>query len=226
MSSKSSSSSALSQRGPTPMQLNKGVPNDAHILIELKDRVPKLCDAVFLHKQRMHPASLHLLHGDPLFVESILASMKTTPSRVKIFSLSDTFPFSEDSLLTLSVKLCLRMVPDTALLMGFRKEDIGLGEGLGEWRPLRYAVEDLKRNKSAASFEIDSVPKEGGVSKKLVVYIVPASRFSQLLKRSIPTLDKKVMKDNSTHFVIVALTKEYDQLTMSNSQKLSQSGDG
>ena len=158
-------------------------------------------------------------------MESILAAVKTTPSRVKILSLSDTFHFSEDSLLTLSVKLCLRMVPDTALLMGFRKEDICLGESLGKWRPLRYAVEDLKQSSSAASFEIDSVPNEGGVSKRIVVYIVPASRFSQLLKRSISTLDKTVMKENSTHFVIVALTKESDQLTMSNSQKLSARGD-
>ena len=140
--------------------------------------------------------------------------------------LNQSFPFSEDSVLELSVKLCLRALPNTALLMGFRKEDVSLGEGLGRWRPLRYAVEKLKDESAAASFSVvlrDAAAaatddKDGSASdaKDFVVYVVPASRFSHLLKRAIPTLDKQVMKENATHFVIVVLSKQVDDLRLHN----------
>ena len=141
--------------------------------------------------------------------------------------LNQSFPFSEDSVLELSVKLCLRALPNTALLMGFRKEDVSLGEGLGRWRPLRYAVEKLKDESAAASFSVvlrdaaaatSTAGKDGSASdaKDFVVYVVPASRFSHLLKRAIPTLDKQVMKENATHFVIVVLSKQVDDLRLHN----------
>ena len=148
--------------------------------------------------------------------------------------LNQSFPFSEDSVLELSVKLCLKSMPNTALLMGFRKEDVSLGEGLGRWRPLRYAVEKLKDESAAASFSVvlrdntatastsaaATAGKDEGASdaKEFVVYVVPASRFSHLLKRALPTLDKQVMKENATHFVIVVLSKQFDDLRLHKSK--------
>ena len=160
-----------------------------------------------------------LLHGDPGFVDSILSCLKTTPAGVKIFPLSNVFPLDDDSLLSLSVKVCLKSLPNTALLLAFRKEVVGASDTLGRWRPLRYAVERLKRDYAAASFEVSTEVKDGsGAVTTSVVYVAPASRFSQLLKRSMPMLDKQVTKDNHTQFVIVALPKNYDDLKMQSNK--------
>ena len=139
---------------------------------------------------------------------------------MKIFPLSNVFPLDDDSLLSLSVKVCLKSLPNTALLLAFRKEDVGVGDSLGRWRPLRYAVERLKREYAAASFEVTSEAKDGsGAVATSVVYVAPAARFSQLLKRSMPLLDKQVTKDNHTQFVIVALPKDYDDLKIRSNKK-------
>ena len=159
--------------------------------------------------------SLHLLHGAPSFVESILSTLKATSTGMKQIPITSATPLDNDSLMALSVKMCLRTLPNTALLLAFRKEEVALEEDLGHIRPLRYAVEDMRSKSAAASFEVDApVGTDGESTTKFVIYIAPASRFSQLLKRAIPTLDKRVTKDNTTHFVVAALPKEFDELKM------------
>ena len=166
------------------------------------------------------PYSLHLLHGEPRFVESFLSSLQMTAGGFKVISLCDAAPLDGDSMMALSLKICLRSLDNTALLLAFRKEGVtSLEKDLGQLRPLRYAVENMKAETTVASFEadaalVDEFGRPTASTIKLVVYVAPASRFSQLLKRAIPTLDKRVTKDNATHLVIAALPKEYDELKM------------
>ena len=143
-----------------------------------------------------------------------------TAGGFKVISLSDAAPFDGDSMMALSLKICLQSLDNTALLLAFRKEGVtSLEKDLGQLRPLRYAVENMKAETTVASFEadaalVDRFGRPTASTIKLVVYVAPASRFSQLLKRAIPTLDKRVTKDNATHLVIAALPKEYDELKM------------
>ena len=55
-SSSTTTTSSRSERGPKPMTLNEGVPTDVDVLVDLKDSVPQICDAVFTKDKYAHAA--------------------------------------------------------------------------------------------------------------------------------------------------------------------------
>lgn len=145
--------------------------------------------------------SLKLLEGDKPTTEGFLNRFVTITENTKFIRFTNFIPLDEATMQDITNKLCLKTVPNTAVLLASRNEKVECSEDVGERQPLRKLVMQLMESRTAGVAEM----KAEGAASGFLVYGFPAVRFSSVLKRSIKTLELASLEENNRHLIIAII---------------------